>query len=134
MKRIVCCPKCKNEDLDLVPDLINGQVLFCNKCSEKIAMSNLSFKDYKNKETNFEQWIVYDNEEGLVLLINDYEEALAKYEKCKKDCKDNVSNNGEFSSNETVVLAKVDKFFYSKAEYIGEYLKEVWEFKEESIY
>lgn len=58
-------------------------------------------------------WMVYDNEEGLVGVFSEYENALAHYEKCKATAEDWVRGEGEFSSEETIILAKVEKHLYS---------------------
>lgn len=58
-------------------------------------------------------WMVYDNENGLVGVFDEYDEALSKYEKCKATCEDWVHEDGEFSTDETVILAKVEKYLYS---------------------
>lgn len=57
-------------------------------------------------------WIVYDNEEGLLGIYDNYDEALNDYEKCKASQKDYVQGEGEFTTDETVILAKVEKHFY----------------------
>lgn len=58
-------------------------------------------------------WMVYDNEEGLVGVFSEYESALAHYEKCKATAEDYVSEEGEFTTDETIILAKVEKYLYS---------------------
>lgn len=58
-------------------------------------------------------WMVYDNEEGLVCVIDNYAEALKKYERCKRVQEDYVRRENEFSCNERVILAKIEKDFYS---------------------
>jgi hypothetical protein len=58
-------------------------------------------------------WIVWDNEYGLMCMTVDRNEALREYERCKESARDYVDSNGEFDSNESVILAKVEKHFYS---------------------
>lgn len=58
-------------------------------------------------------WMVYDNEEGLVGVFSEYKNALKHYEKCKATAEDWVRGEGEFSSEETIILAKVEKYLYS---------------------
>lgn len=57
-------------------------------------------------------WIVYDNEEGLVGVYDNHDEALKEYTKCKNAQMDWVHEEGGFSTDETVILAKVEKHFY----------------------
>ena len=57
-------------------------------------------------------WIVYDNEEGLLGIYDKYEEALSDYEKCKESQKDYVQGEGEFTTDERVILARVERQFY----------------------
>lgn len=57
-------------------------------------------------------WIVYDNEEGLLGVYDKYEEALSVYEKCKDSQRDYVQDEGEFTTDETVILAEVKRHFY----------------------
>jgi hypothetical protein len=57
-------------------------------------------------------WIVYDNEDGLIGIYEKHEEALQEYEKCKELQKNFVRGEGEFSTDETVILAKVERHLY----------------------
>lgn len=57
-------------------------------------------------------WIVYDNEEGLLGVYDNYDEALSDYEKCKESQKDYVQSEGEFTTDEEVILAEVKRHFY----------------------
>lgn len=58
-------------------------------------------------------WMVWDDENGLIGIFEKYEKALTEYEKCKEFCKDYLYQNGEFSGDERVVLAKLEKQFHS---------------------
>lgn len=58
-------------------------------------------------------WIVWDDEQGLVCTTGDYEEALKVYERCKESAKEYARSNGEFTGEEDIILAKVDKRFHS---------------------
>ena len=57
-------------------------------------------------------WIVYDNEEGLLGVYDNYDEALSDYEECKKSQMDYVQREGEFTTEERVILAEVKRHFY----------------------
>jgi hypothetical protein len=57
-------------------------------------------------------WLVYDSEEKLYIVTDDYEEAKSEYERLKESWKDYVSKYGEFSGDERVILAKIEKDFY----------------------
>ncbi|MFA4132551.1 MULTISPECIES: hypothetical protein [unclassified Brevibacillus] len=57
--------------------------------------------------------IVYSNDEGLDGIYTDYEEALKAYEGAKSDLERYVRENGEFSTDELVVIARIDKQFFS---------------------
>ncbi len=56
-------------------------------------------------------WIVYSDIDGMSLMTDDKEKALKEYEELKRHYKD--SFDGEFSTDEQVVLAKVERNFYS---------------------
>lgn len=58
-------------------------------------------------------WLVYDSDEGLVIVTDDYEEALAEYNELKKAWKDYVSKRDEFNGDERVILARIEKDFHS---------------------
>lgn len=58
-------------------------------------------------------WMVYENEEGLVCVTDNYDEALTTYKRCKENQEDWVRGEGEFSTDETVILAKVERYLYS---------------------
>lgn len=87
-------------------------------------------------------WIVYTHDEGLDGIYDSYEEALRSYESHKEAIKDYVQSDGEFSTDELVVLAKVEKHLYS-ADTFNPVTKEdadgnevatgdtYWEFKED---
>ncbi|MGL6184749.1 MAG: hypothetical protein ACRC1T_05155 [Clostridium chrysemydis] len=62
---------------------------------------------------NTEVWMVYTNEEGLILITDDYEEALLTYNCEKEQCENYASENLEFTGDEEVVLSKIEnRFFY----------------------
>ena len=62
---------------------------------------------------NIEMWMVYTNEEGVILITDDYDEAVLTYESEKQQCQDWANENLEFTGDENVILAKVQKqFFY----------------------
>ena len=61
---------------------------------------------------NNDLWIVYDNEEGLVIQTDDYEKAVEEYEKQKAHQRQYAVDSGEFDENATVILAKVEKIMY----------------------
>jgi hypothetical protein len=56
-------------------------------------------------------WMVWCHDDGLVIITENKELAEQKYEETKKWYKD--SFDGEFTTDEHVVLAKVEKQFYS---------------------
>ncbi|RYI30479.1 hypothetical protein EVU96_08685 [Bacillus infantis] len=59
-------------------------------------------------------WIVYEYENGVVYQGDNYEEAVKEYESYKEQTKDWVAQDNEFTSDENVILAKVEKHFYSQ--------------------
>ncbi|MDQ0149143.1 hypothetical protein ACFO6R_06030 [Eubacterium multiforme] len=64
-------------------------------------------------KVNYEMWLVYTNEEGMVLVTDDYNEAVTTYESEKERTKDWCNKNLEFCGEERVILAKVEKqLFY----------------------
>lgn len=77
------------------------------------------------------KWIVYDKDEREVFITSDYEKALKLYEKYKKDCEDYVIDSGEFLEDEGIILAKIEKSFYSDFSKEDENGVEKYEFKEE---
>lgn len=58
-------------------------------------------------------WMVHTYDEGLIGIFDTYEEALKEYKIQKEAVEDYVRGENEFSSDECVVLAKVEKHFYS---------------------
>lgn len=58
-------------------------------------------------------WIVYSNDQGMEGIYADYCDALDAYEKSKSDLERYVREDGEFSTDELVVIAKIEKQFYS---------------------
>ncbi|MGY6314165.1 hypothetical protein ACXC7F_27340 [Bacillus cereus] len=76
-------------------------------------------------------WMVHDYEEGVVLITDDYGEALEEYNKLVESAKDCVQNNGEFDGEERVVLAKVERQIYATPIGQGTTAFEQWDWKEE---
>lgn len=58
-------------------------------------------------------WIVWDDQDGMMGIFDKYEESLAEYESCKANVRDCVQDDNEFSGDERVVLAKIEKQLYS---------------------
>lgn len=58
-------------------------------------------------------WLVYDSEEGVVVITDSYEEALTVYESYKEELRNFVDNEGEFTGEERVSLARIERDFYS---------------------
>lgn len=56
--------------------------------------------------------MVYDSEDGLVGIYDDYNEALIDYEKYKQIQKEYVQNAAEFTCDERVILAEIKKYLY----------------------
>lgn len=56
-------------------------------------------------------WMVWSHDEGLVITTDNREQAELEYEKSKQWYKN--SFDGEFYTDEHVILAKVEKQFYS---------------------
>ncbi|XZN14516.1 hypothetical protein ACSW9O_15730 (plasmid) [Clostridium perfringens] len=62
---------------------------------------------------NIEMWMVYTNEEGLVLITDDYDEAVLTYNYEKQQCENWARENLEFTAEEEVILSKIEsRFFY----------------------
>lgn len=61
---------------------------------------------------NIEMWMVYTNEEGLVLITDDYDEALNTYNCEKEQCENWASENLEFTGEERVILSKIENHFF----------------------
>ena len=57
-------------------------------------------------------WMVWSKEEGLIITTNDREKAEKEYEESKKWYKDTFDD--EFTTDEHVILAKVESQFYSE--------------------
>jgi hypothetical protein len=57
-------------------------------------------------------WMVYDSNEGLVCVTEDYNEALKEYEDYKENHKNYVAKYGEYEGDERVILAEVKKNFF----------------------
>ncbi|UED78093.1 hypothetical protein [Brevibacillus sp. DP1.3A] len=60
-----------------------------------------------------EHWIVWDNEDGLIGTYESYDDALKDYENAKSAVERYVREEGEFSTDEEVIIAKIQKHFYS---------------------
>ncbi len=58
-------------------------------------------------------WIVWDDDEGLVCITDEYDEAVKEYNKCKVGLQQLVNEDGEFRGNEQCVLARIERNFYS---------------------
>jgi hypothetical protein len=58
-------------------------------------------------------YLVYDSEEKLIMVTNNYDEAKETYEERKELWKDLVSDNGEFYGDERVILAEIKADFFS---------------------
>ena len=56
--------------------------------------------------------MVYDNEDGLIGIFDSYEKALHEYNLCKEVQKEYVQRNNEFTTDEIIVIAKVERQFY----------------------
>ncbi|ARW58437.1 hypothetical protein [Bacillus phage Tavor_SA] len=79
-------------------------------------------------------WMVHDYEEGVVLITDNYEEALKEYEKYVESAKDWVQENGcEFDGEERVILAKLERQAYGSAtgRTISGSTYDEWDWKEE---
>ncbi len=59
-----------------------------------------------------DMWIVYDSVDGLVGIFDNYEEAIREYAGCVNTQKDLVSDEGWFTLDENVILAKVVRHLY----------------------
>lgn len=58
-------------------------------------------------------WLVHTHDEGLIGVFDSYEEALNEYKEQKESVRDYVRGENEFTSDELVILAKVERRFYS---------------------
>ena len=79
------------------------------------------------------KWIVWDNENGDEIITDNYEEALEVYEKCKDFQESLMLDNGEFTTEERVILAEIKKDFYSGFSHIDDEGQEIWDFKERDL-
>lgn len=112
---------------DFIIKGINGEFYPCKPDIFKKTYDEVD-EDLKKKG----EYIVHDNEDGLSIYTDNYSKALEEYEKCKKYCHDYVVDNAEFSGDERIILAKVEKVYFSTP--IGEFNEdeeELWDFKEE---
>jgi uncharacterized protein YbaR (Trm112 family) len=57
-------------------------------------------------------WMVYDWSDGLVCIVDSYEEAEKQYQEYKKLSQ--TYHDGEFDGAEEVIIAKIDKRFYAR--------------------
>lgn len=62
---------------------------------------------------NNELWMVYDNEEGIVYIGHNKQDAIKTYEDYKQYKKECVENYDDFWGNEQVILAKIVRNFES---------------------
>ena len=78
-------------------------------------------------------YLVYDSEEKLLTVTDNYDEAKGIYEESKRYWKDTVSESGEFYGDERVILAKIKADFFcyetDKEALDGNYY---WDWKEET--
>lgn len=58
-------------------------------------------------------WIVWDYETGLIGTYESYDAALKDYKDAVSAVERCVREKGEFSTDEQVIIAKVEKHFYS---------------------
>lgn len=58
-------------------------------------------------------WMVFAYDEGLIGIFDTYEDALKEYKIQKESVEDYVRGENEILSDECVVLAKIEKHFYS---------------------
>ncbi|MEF2965060.1 hypothetical protein V3851_04385 [Paenibacillus sp. M1] len=59
------------------------------------------------------QWVVFSHEEGLIGIFDNYDEALKEYKDSKDAYENYVYENGEHDPNEDIILAAINKRFYS---------------------
>ena len=78
------------------------------------------------------KWIVWDYDGGLQIITNNYDEALKVYESCKQNCINYVSKQREFDGDENIILAEIDKNFYSRFVKFNSDKDEIWEFAEDT--
>ncbi len=57
-------------------------------------------------------WIVYDSDRQETEVVDNYEKALAIYKEYIDDNYEYVAGEGEFTLNESVYIAKVEKHYY----------------------
>lgn len=79
------------------------------------------------------KWIAWDNDGGAEIITDNYEEALDVYEKCKAFQESVMLDNGEFTTEERVILAEIKKDFYSAFSHIDDEGQEIWDFKERDL-
>lgn len=58
-------------------------------------------------------WIVVTNEEGLIGVYENYSEAFKEYEEQREALDEYCLSWGEYDGEERVVLAKVERQYYS---------------------
>ena len=59
------------------------------------------------------QYIVYDHVTGDVNITDTMEDAVKEYEYFKQENVNHVSNEGQFSGSEMIILAEIKKMNYS---------------------
>lgn len=79
------------------------------------------------------KWIVCDNDGGIEIITDDYNEALKVYEKCKAFQESIMLDNREFTTEERVILAEIKKDFYPSFSHIDDEGQELWDFRENNF-
>ncbi len=58
-------------------------------------------------------WLVYDSEDRVIAVTDNYEEAEAIYLNSRDLWKNCINSNDEFYGDERVILAKIERDFHS---------------------
>lgn len=115
LKKLESC-KLHKFDIDLMPDKPEIlKVYKCSKCGGELNWAQKIWyeRGVEHAKNRAGSWIVHDYEEGLVMITDDHEEAEREYELYKEETTDYVRNKGEFSGDERVILARIEKDFHS---------------------
>lgn len=85
-------------------------------------------------DSNNTKWLVWNDDDGISTITDDYEEALNDYSKMVKEAKEYSNETGEVYEETKVILARMYKHFYSKKIGFSEEDDcEIWDFKEEEL-
>lgn len=70
-----------------------------------------------------DMYVVFGNEEGVIIVTDDYNEALKEYKKHKEDMED-WYREGYLDEDDELILAKIDKRIYAYNDVLSLVLKD----------